>query len=81
MDLYIYIWSIPTAHLTDFDNKLKASLERIVAAGFDMNRLAMVINRSEREVSHSIELLQDVGLLITVKVQMLTGSSWGRILT
>lgn len=48
--LPIYIGSIPTEHIDDFDSKLKASLRRIVSEGIDMERMAMVINRDERQV-------------------------------
>jgi Zn-dependent M16 (insulinase) family peptidase len=51
--LPIYVGSIPTEHLNDFDTKLKTSLRRIVAEGIDMERMAMVINRDERQVRHS----------------------------
>lgn len=48
--LPIYVGSVPTEHLDDFDSKLKASLRRIVSEGIDMERMAMVINRDERQV-------------------------------
>lgn len=37
--------------LNDFDSKLKVSLRRIVSEGINMERMAMVINRDERQVS------------------------------
>lgn len=50
VDLPIYIGSVPTAHLGDFNEKLKTSFNRIVEHGLDMERMAMVINRDERQV-------------------------------
>lgn len=52
VDLPIYIGSIPSEHLDGFNEKLKASFERIIAEGIDMDRMAMVINRDERQVIH-----------------------------
>ena len=51
-DLTIYVGSVPTEYLDTFDTKLKASFERIVKEGLDMERTAMVINRDERQVRH-----------------------------
>jgi hypothetical protein len=50
VDLRIYISSIPTEHLFDFNEKLKASFERIITEGIDMDRMAVVLNRNERQV-------------------------------
>lgn len=50
MDLSIYVGSVPTEHIKDFDIKLKQSLESIVEAGIDMPRMLMLINRDERQV-------------------------------
>ncbi|KAF7347762.1 hypothetical protein MVEN_01533700 [Mycena venus] len=47
--LPIYVGSVPTELLDEFDSKLKASLRRIVSEGIDMERMAMVINRDERQ--------------------------------
>jgi hypothetical protein len=52
VDLPIYVGSIPTAHIDTFDQKLKDSLSRIAREGIDMTRMAMVINRDERQVRH-----------------------------
>ena len=52
VDLPIYIGSVPTEHLDTFDEKLKSSLKRIADEGFDMDRMAMVIGRDERQVGH-----------------------------
>lgn len=49
----IYIGSVPTEHLDTFDTKLKASFERIVEEGIDVERMSMVISRDERQVYHT----------------------------
>ena len=49
--LPIYIGSIPAEHLDTFDQKLKTTFQRIADEGIDMERMAMVINRDERQVS------------------------------
>ncbi|KIM85318.1 hypothetical protein PILCRDRAFT_817322 [Piloderma croceum F 1598] len=54
-DLPIYVGSVPTEHLDTFDTKLKASFERIVKDGMDMERMAMVINRDERQLRSRLE--------------------------
>lgn len=41
---------MPTEHLNDFDEKLQTSFKRIVKEGIDMERMAMVISRDERQV-------------------------------
>ena len=50
VDLLICISSIPTECLIEFDEKLKASLERIIAEGINMDRMAGVLSRNERQV-------------------------------
>ena len=50
VNLPIYIGSVPAEHLDTFNEKLKASLQRIVMGGIDMQRMGMVINRDERQV-------------------------------
>ena len=52
VDLPVYIGSVPTEHLDTFDEKLKSSLKRITDEGFDMDRMAMVIGRDERQVGY-----------------------------
>jgi hypothetical protein len=49
--LYICIGSVPTGELLNFNEKLQMSLRRIVKEGIDMDRMAMVISRDERQVS------------------------------
>ena len=51
VNLPIYIGSVPTGELLSFNEKLQTSLQRIVKEGIDMHRMAMVINRDERQVS------------------------------
>ena len=51
VNLPIYIGSVPTGELLSFNEKLQTSLHRIVKEGIDMHRMAMVINRDERQVS------------------------------
>jgi hypothetical protein len=50
VNLPIYIASVPTEHLDGFNERFKASLERIASDGIDMRRMSMVINRDERQV-------------------------------
>lgn len=53
-DLTVYVGSVPTEHLDTFDTKLKASFERLVKEGLDMDRMKMVISREERQVSYQM---------------------------
>jgi len=50
VDLPVYIGSVPVEHLESFDTKLKESFKRVVKDGIDMTRMAMVIDRDERQV-------------------------------
>jgi hypothetical protein len=54
VDLPIYIGSVPTEHLNDFDERLITSFKRIAREGIDMERMAMVINRDERQVCSAL---------------------------
>ena len=56
VNLPIYIASVPMEHLDTFSEKLKASLQRIVDDGIDMQRMARVINRDERQVCNKSSL-------------------------
>jgi len=51
VNLPIYITSVPTEHLATFNDRLKASLQKIAKDGLDMQRMVMVINRDERQVT------------------------------
>lgn len=53
--LHIYAGSVPAEHLLTFDEPLQRSLQRIVEEGFDMKRMAMVLNRDERQLQSKIE--------------------------
>lgn len=53
----IYVGSVSTENLDTFDQKLKASFQRIVNEGIDMERMAMVINRDERQVRLNFHVL------------------------
>ncbi|KXN89943.1 hypothetical protein AN958_04947 [Leucoagaricus sp. SymC.cos] len=55
VSLPIYIGSIPTEHLNDFDARFKKSLQKIVEGGIDMSRMQMVINRDERQLRSKLE--------------------------
>lgn len=50
VDLPVYVGSVPTPHLDTFHEKLQACFNRIVQEGIDMKRMAMVIDRDERQV-------------------------------
>lgn len=50
VNLPIYVGSVPAESLDTFNEKLTASLKRIVENGIDMQRMTMVINRDERQV-------------------------------
>ena len=50
INLLIDISSVPTMNLDAFNEKLTASLKRIVESGIDMKRMAMLLNRDERQV-------------------------------
>ncbi|KAF8807490.1 hypothetical protein BYT27DRAFT_7189561 [Phlegmacium glaucopus] len=55
VNLPIYIGSVPTGELQSFNEKLRMSLHRIVKEGIDMHRMAMVINRDERQLRSKLE--------------------------
>ncbi|KAJ7169964.1 Metalloenzyme, LuxS/M16 peptidase-like protein [Mycena filopes] len=75
--LPIYIGSIPTEHIDDFDSKLKASLRRIVSEGIDMERMAMVINRDERQLRSKLESAKGDTFSSTVITDFLYGAEDG----
>ena len=53
VELTIYVGSVPVQELQSFDEKLRMALRRIVEDGIDMPRMAMIINREERQVKLS----------------------------
>ncbi|KAL6304310.1 Metalloenzyme, LuxS/M16 peptidase-like protein [Sparassis latifolia] len=55
VDLPVYVGSVPTEYLETFDEKIRASLKRIVDEGIDMQRMSMVINRDERQLRSKVE--------------------------
>jgi Zn-dependent M16 (insulinase) family peptidase len=63
VNMPIYIGSVPKEHLDTFNDKLSASLRRIVVDGIDMKRMEMVINRDERQVRAWIDSLQSKFIL------------------
>ncbi|KAJ7038105.1 Metalloenzyme, LuxS/M16 peptidase-like protein [Mycena alexandri] len=75
--LPIYIGSIPTEHIDEFDTKLKASLRRIVSEGIDMERMAMVINRDERQLRSKLESAKGDTFSGTVITDFLYGAEDG----
>ena len=50
VNLGILISSVPVKYLDTFNEKLATSLKLIVENGIDMQRMAMIINRDERQV-------------------------------
>ncbi|KAJ6575205.1 Metalloenzyme, LuxS/M16 peptidase-like protein [Mycena capillaripes] len=75
--LPIYVGSVPTELLDDFDSKLKASLQRIVSEGIDMERMAMVINRDERQLRSKLESAKGDTFSSTVITDFLYGAEDG----
>ena len=75
-DLPVYIGSVPTEHLDSLPDKLKASLTRICNEGIDMERMEMIINRDERQVSDCRESWR-LGLTARIAPQQ-AGSLEGR---
>ncbi|KAJ7254026.1 Metalloenzyme, LuxS/M16 peptidase-like protein [Mycena haematopus] len=75
--LPIYVGSVPTELLDEFDSKLKASLRRIVVEGIDMERMAMVINRDERQLRSKLESSKGDAFSSTVITDFLYGAEDG----
>jgi len=50
INLGILISSVPVKYLDTFNKKLATSLKLIVENGIDMQRIAMIIDRDERQV-------------------------------
>ena len=50
-DLPVLVGSVPTTHLDTFGDKFKSSLIKIADDGIDMNRMRMVIDRDQRQVT------------------------------
>ncbi|KAJ7225434.1 Metalloenzyme, LuxS/M16 peptidase-like protein [Mycena pura] len=77
ISLPIYVGSVPTEHLNDFDSKLKVSLRRIVSEGIDMERMVMVINRDERQLRSKLESSKGDIFYDTVITDFLYGAEDG----
>ncbi|KAK7064154.1 Metalloenzyme, LuxS/M16 peptidase-like protein [Favolaschia claudopus] len=75
--LPIYVGSVPTELLDEFDGKLKASLRRIIAEGIDMERMTMVINRDERQLRSKLESSKGDTFSGTVITDFLYGAEDG----
>ncbi|KAI9060189.1 hypothetical protein FKP32DRAFT_1595582 [Trametes sanguinea] len=77
VDLPVYVGSVPTEHLDTFDEKLRNSLRRIADEGLDMDRMAMVINRDERQLRSKLESSQGDTFSGNVITDFLYGSEDG----
>lgn len=73
----IYVGSVPVAHIANFPDKLRASLARIVEEGLDMGRMAMVINRDERQLRSRIESSKGDAFSTTIVTDFLYGKEDG----
>ena len=54
----VYLGSVPTEHLDTLDLKLRKSLEKIVADGLDMERMAIVLKRDRLKVRADLSAQQ-----------------------
>ncbi|KAK2461846.1 hypothetical protein APHAL10511_006309 [Amanita phalloides] len=77
VNLPVYISSVPTEHLDGFNERFKASLERIVTTGIDMQRIAMVINRDERQLRSRLESAKGDTFSGTIITDFLYGADDG----
>ncbi|KAF9270307.1 hypothetical protein L218DRAFT_952466 [Marasmius fiardii PR-910] len=75
--LPVYVGSVPTTHLDTFNEKLKNSLRRIVKEGIDMERMAMIINRDERQLRSKLESAKGDTFSGTVITDFLYGAKDG----
>ena len=76
-DLAIYVGSVPVEHLASFPDRLRASLARIAEEGLDMERMAMVINRDERQLRSKIESSKGDAFSTTIITDFLYGKEDG----
>lgn len=53
VEMPVYVGGVPVAELDGFDERLVKSLKKIVVDGLDMERMKMIIDRDERQVSHT----------------------------
>ncbi|KAF8844003.1 hypothetical protein BDN67DRAFT_895938 [Paxillus ammoniavirescens] len=77
VDLPVYIGSVPAEHLDGFDERLTASFRRIAEEGIDMTRMAMVINRDERQLRSKLESAKGDTFSGTVITDFLYGAPDG----
>ncbi|KAL0951071.1 hypothetical protein HGRIS_007809 [Hohenbuehelia grisea] len=73
----IYVGSVPAEHLEGFNERLQASLKRVVEEGIDMERMAMVINRDERQLRSKLESAKGDTFSGTVITDFLYGAEDG----
>lgn len=77
VDMPVYVGSIPTEHIDGFDVKFRDSLKRIVREGIDMQRMAMVINRDQRQLLSKLESAKGDTFSGTVITDFLYGATDG----
>ncbi|KAG6911895.1 hypothetical protein DXG01_000142 [Tephrocybe rancida] len=77
VDLPIYIGSVPTEHLETFDVNLRKSFQRIVEEGIDMKRMAMILNREERQLRSKLESAKGDSFSGSVITDVLYGAEDG----
>jgi Zn-dependent M16 (insulinase) family peptidase len=77
VNLPIYIGSVPAEHLDGFNERFKASLERIASDGIDMQRMSMVINRDERQLRSKLESAKGSTFSGTIITDFLYGAEDG----
>ena len=65
----MYFGSVPTEHLDTLDKKFRVSLQRIADEGVDMKRMAMVINRDERQVCFYMKIQGEPFLTMIIVAQ------------
>ncbi len=75
VNLDIWITSVPIKYLETFNEKLTTSLKLIVENGIDMQRMAMIINRDERQVCGRLKLWMP--LTSSVQLRSILESSKG----
>ncbi|KAF9650047.1 hypothetical protein BDM02DRAFT_3185737 [Thelephora ganbajun] len=76
-DLAIYVGSVPVEHLATFPDRLRASLAHIAEEGLDMERMAMVINRDERQLRSRVESSKGDAFSTTIITDFLYGKEDG----
>ena len=76
-DLAIYVGSVPVERLSGFPDQLRASLIRIAEEGLDMGRMAMVLNRDERQLRSKIESSKGDAFSTTIITDFLYGKEDG----